>query len=124
MHVILCMSPVGEAFRNRLRMYPALISCTTIDWFCDWPKEALIEVANKYIDGVDFVATITGEKLERRKESVLESSQDKLRKAAANMFSSIHDTVAKYATKMIIEMKRYSYVTPPNYLELVAGYKE
>ncbi|XP_025836128.1 dynein heavy chain 2, axonemal-like [Agrilus planipennis] len=63
MHVILCMSPVGEAFRNRLRMYPALISCTTIDWFCDWPKEALIEVANKYIDGVDFVATITGEKL-------------------------------------------------------------
>lgn len=32
LHVVLCLSPVGEAFRNRLRMFPGLVNCTTIDW--------------------------------------------------------------------------------------------
>ena len=63
LHIVLCMSPVGEDFRNRLRQYPAIVNCTTIDWFCDWPKEALLEVANKYIADVNFVETITGEAL-------------------------------------------------------------
>ena len=33
LHVILGMSPIGSAFRNRLRMFPSLINCCTIDWF-------------------------------------------------------------------------------------------
>lgn len=32
LHVILCLSPVGEAFRERCRMFPGLVNCTTIDW--------------------------------------------------------------------------------------------
>lgn len=63
LHIVLCMSPIGDDFRNRLRQYPALVNCTTIDWFCDWPKEALLEVAVKYIADINFVATITGERL-------------------------------------------------------------
>jgi dynein heavy chain len=52
LHVILCMSPVGETFRNRIRMYPAFVNCTTIDWFCEWPSDALLEVADKYLESV------------------------------------------------------------------------
>ena len=33
LHVVLSMSPIGDAFRNRLRMFPSLINCCTIDWF-------------------------------------------------------------------------------------------
>ncbi len=33
LHIVLTFSPIGEAFRNRLRMVPSLISCCTIDWF-------------------------------------------------------------------------------------------
>jgi dynein heavy chain len=32
LHVALCMSPIGDAFRVRCRMFPSLINCCTIDW--------------------------------------------------------------------------------------------
>ena len=35
-------------------MYPALVNCTTIDWFSEWPRDALLEVAEKYLEGVDL----------------------------------------------------------------------
>ena len=36
-------------FRARLRQFPSLVTCCTIDWFSEWPKEALISVANTFI---------------------------------------------------------------------------
>lgn len=35
-------------------MYPALVNCSTIDWFGDWPQEALMEVAEKYLSNIDL----------------------------------------------------------------------
>lgn len=45
LHLSLCMSPVGDAFRRRCRMFPSLVNCCTIDWFMEWPEEALLSVA-------------------------------------------------------------------------------
>jgi dynein heavy chain len=44
MHMIIAMSPLGEVFRARLRMFPSLVNCCTIDWFSEWPEEALLGV--------------------------------------------------------------------------------
>lgn len=33
LHVVLAFSPVGAPFRMRLRMFPSLVNCCTIDWF-------------------------------------------------------------------------------------------
>jgi dynein heavy chain len=44
-HVVLCMSPIGGDFVIRLRKFPSLVNCCTIDWFNEWPYEALKSVA-------------------------------------------------------------------------------
>ena len=43
-HLIMAMSPLNEKFSTRLRMFPSLVNCCTIDWFTEWPEEALIGV--------------------------------------------------------------------------------
>lgn len=43
-------SPVGEVFRARLRQFPSLVNCCTIDWFSAWPQEALQSVATSFLN--------------------------------------------------------------------------
>lgn len=50
LHVCLCFSPVGQKFRDRFRKFPALFNECTIDWFLPWPEEALISVAESFIE--------------------------------------------------------------------------
>ena len=54
LHVILCMSPIGSAFRDRLRQNPSIANCCTIDWFQKWPTDALEAVANKFLKEMDL----------------------------------------------------------------------
>ncbi|XP_071165421.1 dynein axonemal heavy chain 2-like [Mytilus edulis] len=108
LHVVLCMSPVGEPFRNRVRKFPAFVNCTTIDWFSEWPIDALNEVADKYLQDVT---------LDMDKE-------DKIKPYLVKMFSAMHKSVSELSRKMLLEMKRHNYVTPTNYLEFVSGYKK
>ena len=52
LHIVVVQSPSGEEFRLRMRSYPNLINCATLNWFHAWPNDALIETAKKYIDKI------------------------------------------------------------------------
>jgi len=52
---VLCFSPVGSALRVRSRKFPALANCTNIDWFHEWPEEALLSVSQKFLSEVDLL---------------------------------------------------------------------
>lgn len=104
LHVTLCMSPVGDPFRNRIRQYPAFVNCTTIDWFSEWPHDALLEVAERYLDDMNL-------------------GGDEVKSNVSKVLATIHQSVSDISKKMLFEMKRHNYVTPTNYLELVTGYK-
>ncbi|KAH8051544.1 1-aminocyclopropane-1-carboxylate synthase [Aureococcus anophagefferens] len=75
LHVVLTMSPIGDAFRRRLRMFPALVNCCTIDWFTAWPEEALRSVAEFFLgsEKMDDELINTFKKLlEVQREDVME----------------------------------------------------
>lgn len=50
LHVVLCFSPVGDAFRSRCRRFPGLINCTQIDLFRPWPRDALVKVSLWFLE--------------------------------------------------------------------------
>ena len=104
LHIVMCMSPIGAAFRNRLRNYPSLVNCCTIDWFKEWPKEALVKV------GYDFLSKI---------EDIEDKTLDGLVTTCVEMQSNIYGTVEKFRS----QMRRFFYITPTSYLELIDSFK-
>ncbi|CAI9532291.1 unnamed protein product, partial [Staurois parvus] len=91
--------------RNRIRQYPALVNCTTIDWFSEWPQEALLEVAKRYLEGVEL------------------GNMEGINGKVARIFVTMHRSVAEYSHKMKMELRRHNYITPTSYLEVVSRYK-
>lgn len=58
MHIVLCFSPIGESLRNRIRNFPSLVNCTTIDWFSEWPRDALDSVAKRFLADIEMEHSI------------------------------------------------------------------
>ena len=103
-HMVIAMSPLGEVFRNRIRKFPSLVNCSTLDWFTEWPEEALREVATGDLSDADFSL---GSELPN----------------CVEMFVYMHQTVEQKSTEFLDELRRYNYVTPTSYLELLNVYK-
>ena len=53
LHIVLAVSPVGDKLRNRIRMFPSLVNCCTIDWIKPWPEDALLSVSKMFLDKAD-----------------------------------------------------------------------
>ncbi|CAB3253984.1 unnamed protein product [Arctia plantaginis] len=104
LRIVLAMSPIGDSFRNRLRMFPSLINCATIDWFTAWPPEALEAVARM------FVARI-------------ENVEEELQEACVEMCQLFHMTVVKLSADFYAEQRRMVYVTPTSFLEMIKAFQ-
>ena len=102
LHCVLAMSPVSDSFRQRLRMFPSLVNCCTIDWFSEWPLEALDSVANTFL------------------ADVAKSFEDpKALGAVVESCVFIHQSVERKSRAFLEQLRRYNYVTPTSYLELL-----
>lgn len=64
LHVVLAMSPVGDAFRHRLRMFPSVVNCCTIDWFTAWPSDALERVAQTFLGQINIKEPLINQSVE------------------------------------------------------------
>jgi hypothetical protein len=56
LQVVLCFSPVGSTLRVRSRKFPAVTNCTCIDWFHEWPIEALDSVSTRFLQEVELLS--------------------------------------------------------------------
>ncbi|XP_062847578.1 dynein axonemal heavy chain 3 [Trichomycterus rosablanca] len=103
LHIVLAMSPIGDVFRKRLRMFPSLINCCTIDWFRAWPTDALEMVAHKFLEDVEL--------------------EDHIRTEVVEMCKMFQENVQKLSQRYHSQLRRYNYVTPTSYLELILTFK-
>lgn len=55
LHILLYMSPAGNQLSTYFRKYPSLVNCTVIDWFLQWPKEALFSLSKRFLKDAEDV---------------------------------------------------------------------
>ncbi|CAF3858466.1 unnamed protein product, partial [Rotaria magnacalcarata] len=103
LHIVLAFSPIGDAFRSRLRQFPSLINCCTLDWFQAWPEDALERVAKKFLEQVDI--------------------KDSEKDACVDIVKHFHTTTQRLSEKFYSKLQRYNYVTPTSYLQAISGFK-
>ena len=103
LHIVLAFSPIGSAFRERLRKYPSLINCCTIDWFYSWPEDALVAVAEKFLANVEI--------------------QIDIKKQVVHTCQYIHMNIRELSEEYKNQVKRINYVTPTSYLELIRSFQ-
>ena len=93
------MSPTGSNLNERIRNFPSLVNCCTIDWFTTWPKEALRAVAAKFMEETPFDEDV--------KRSIVQT---------CHMF---HVETIELSSSFKREINRTNYVTPTSYLDLM-----
>ncbi|KAI8850637.1 hypothetical protein BC829DRAFT_441991 [Chytridium lagenaria] len=103
LHIVFATSPVGDTFRTRCRMFPSLVNCCTIDWFDEWPRDALLSVSQRFFEFVDL-------------------GGPEMRDKISEMCVEIHTSVGAVAKRFYAELRRRYYTTPTSYLELINLY--
>merc|ERR1719450_1824042 len=102
LHIVLAMSPSGDRLRIRCRSFPGLVSNCVIDWFFPWPSDALQKVAEYFLGDEDL--------------------PNDLKPELINHLVFAHLNVVEYAKQYAETLRRYYYVTPKNYLDLISNY--
>ncbi|KAJ8670547.1 hypothetical protein QAD02_001806, partial [Eretmocerus hayati] len=102
LHVVVAMSPIGDNFRVRIRKFPALVNCCTIDWLQPWPEDALLAVATKFLGEI---------KLSNEERTV-----------CIDMCQLFHTSTQDLSKDFFNRTKRPNYVTPTSYLELIGTF--
>uniref|UniRef100_A0A4W6G4Y5 Dynein axonemal heavy chain 17 n=1 Tax=Lates calcarifer TaxID=8187 RepID=A0A4W6G4Y5_LATCA len=100
--VALCFSPVGSKLRVRSRKFPAVVNCTAIDWFHEWPQEALESVSYRFLQEVENIEV---------KESV------------SKFMAHVHMSVNQMSKEYLANERRYNYTTPKSFLEQIKLYR-
>ena len=103
LHISLCFSPVGDWFRVRARRFPGLINLTVIDQFHPWPKAALESVALRFISDLEI--------------------DDAVKQSISVHMGLVHLSVRTKSVVFKERLRRFNYVTPKSFLELIAFYK-
>ena len=102
--VVLCFSPVGNTLRVRARRFPAIVNCTSINWFHGWPQEALLSVSMKFLESHSSVVPLA------------------LVKPIGEFMAFAHNSSEEMSKIYILQEKRYNYTTPKSFLELINLY--
>ena len=110
LRVILIMNPKEDKFAERIRMFPSLTKCCSIDWISEWPEEALKKVAR---------GKLSLPNLPRNEDNKVEENCSKTVEALKN----IHKHMEKHSLQYTKETGLDNCVNSASYIELIETYK-
>ena len=106
-------------------MFPSLVNCCTIDWFTEWPGDALEKVATKFLEDMDMDDEVKTNREKNQIHSIYFFIHFvfQIRRNSVKMCGHFHETVRQTSTRYLAETKRHNYVTPTSYLALILTFK-
>ncbi|KAL1398756.1 hypothetical protein pipiens_008712 [Culex pipiens pipiens] len=131
LHIALAFSPIGDSFKKRVRIYPSLINCCTIDWFTSWPDDALQKVAENFIRSMDLQQdtppsadpSSTSVQQEEKEQSDKQTRKlNRLEKKLVELVMVFNRGVVENSERFFLELGRKNYVTPTSYLEMLRSF--
>lgn len=141
LHVALAFSPIGDSFKKRIRIFPSLVNCCTINWYTTWPEDAVQKVAEYFIRSMNLPGsddsfslssvTTTASTASPSVASTASEEEGKLRerklgpleKKLVEMVIIFNKSVIQASEKFYQEFGRKNYVTPTSYLEMLKSFK-
>jgi dynein heavy chain len=109
LHLVLCMSPIGDTLRVRMRMFPSLVNCCTINWVDSWPQDALLSVSKKRFEELSI-------------KDIEPVNHEKVKTVLTEIVVKIQSAVQTVAEEFDAELKRKVYVTPKSFLDMIKLY--
>ena len=110
LHVVFTMNPLSPDFSNRAASSPALYNRCVIDWFGDWSREGLFQVAKKLTENADL-----------RKENFKKQdmSKDEMHTLIVDSITSYHIVIKELNDKLSKNAKKFNYITPRDFLDFI-----
>nr|KAF6455676.1 dynein axonemal heavy chain 9 [Rousettus aegyptiacus] len=102
--VTLCFSPVGNKLRVRSRKFPAIVNCTAIDWFHEWPQQALESVSLRFLQNTEGI-------------------EPTIKQSISKFMAFVHTSVNETSQSYLSNEQRYNYTTPKSFLEFIRLYQ-
>ena len=104
------MNPLSPDFSNRAASSPALYNRCVIDWFGDWSREGLFQVAKKLTENADL-----------RKENFKkhDMSKDEMHTLIVDSITSYHIVIKDLNDKLSKNAKKFNYITPRDFLDFI-----
>ncbi|GAB1297122.1 Dynein axonemal heavy chain 17 [Apodemus speciosus] len=96
--------PRGLVLRVRARKFPAVVNCTAINWFHEWPEDALVSVSARFLQETEGI-------------------QPEVKTSISLFMSYVHTTVNEMSKLYLATERRYNYTTPKTFLEQIKLYQ-
>lgn len=117
--ILAALPDTGVACRERLRQFPSLVNCCTIDWYTSWPRDALEAVAQKFLASVSQPSTGSGADGEATEDAAAAAAAAQLTTDLTEMCKTFHEDVRELSESFRRTQGRVNYVTPTSFLELL-----
>ena len=128
LHVVFTMNPSNPDFSNRTASSPALFNRCVIDWFGEWSNNGLLQVAKEFTKSLDILPESFTKNMEVHQHISPEDGKvtivDPKHEALCLLIVDIHNSVKEVNLKLMKSAKKFNYITPRDFLDMIKHFVE